>query len=91
MYNLRSRSKDNSKYPNNQRDVSMTSRFLRRSRIRSCEMNVAYQFEKQATNWIFTLNKIEELTSKKSVDSKINPFFNLSEKSNSSVSYQNIK
>ena len=68
---------DKSRYPNNQRDVSMTSRSISRSRIRSSDMNVANPFEKLATNRIFTLKKIEEITSEKSDDSKDSSSSNL--------------
>ena len=61
MYNLRPRSKDKSKYPNNQKDVLMASR----SKSISRDMNIDYLSQKLATNKIFTLKKIEQLTSEK--------------------------
>ena len=68
MYNLRSRSKDKSKYPNNQRDVSKTSK----SKSRSNDMSVDDPFLTLKTN-NFSIKKIEEFTSEKSDDSKVNP------------------
>ena len=67
MYDLRSKLKDKSKYPNNQKDVSTTSK----SKSRSNYMSVDDPFLKLATN-NFSLKKIEEFTSEKSDDSKDN-------------------
>ena len=58
---------------------------------KSCDLNVDYASQKQATNRIFTFMKIEEFTSEKSDDSKNNLSSNLSEKLNSSTSDQNRK
>ena len=69
----------------------MTSRFKRRFRSRSRDINIDYPSQKLATNRIFTLKQIEEFTSEKSDESKDNSSSYLSEKSNSSVGNQNIK
>ena len=83
MYNLRSRSNDKSKNPNNQRDALKTSKFKIRSISRSNDMDFDYPFQKLAANKIFILKKIEEFTFEKSDDSKDNLSTIQNKKSNS--------
>ena len=75
MYNLRSRSKDRSKYLIKQKDVSMTPR----SKSRFSDMNANYQSQKIKFNWVFTLKKIEVFTFERSDDSRDNLSSYLSE------------